>query len=110
MRSREKTLADRPWSAPMAAPVATGSVASATTRIAGFSPRMRSRPKFAGICTPNCTAPESSSPSSSSSPAAIVRRSKYSLVRSAAMKERVNTLSSWIRTAVGRCFGSVLMA
>ena len=42
----------------MAPPVATGSVASATTRIAGFSPRMRSRPKFAGICTPNCTAPD----------------------------------------------------
>jgi hypothetical protein len=33
-----------------------------------------------------------------------------SLVRSAAMKERANTLSSWISTAVGRCFGSVLMA
>ena len=43
--------------------------------------------------------------------AAIVRQVEVARsFCSAAMKERVNTLSSWISTAVGRCFGSVLMA
>jgi hypothetical protein len=36
--------------------------------------------------------------------------SKYSVTLSAAMNERAKTLSSWISTAVGRCFGFVLMA
>ena len=61
---------------PSAVPVATGSVASASTSKAGRSPRSKSRVKFAGTFTTNMTSPRSRAarPACSSGSSATTRK------------------------------------
>ena len=62
--------------APRALLAAAGSVASASTRMAGRSPRRRSRVKFSGIFTTNWTSPRASASRPSDSLATCRTKSK----------------------------------
>ena len=86
-------------------------MASASTSSAGRSPRSRSRAKSAGMVTTNWTSPRVEQPVDLGLAVGDARRCGSSRCSPAPpTKLRVKSLSSSASTAVGRCFGSVLIA
>ncbi len=84
---------------PRALPVAAGSVASASTSMAGRSPRSRSREKFSGMLMTNCTSPRASRSCASSSVCDLLHEIEVS-----AVLHRVEQRSP-VRAAIGEDHG-----
>jgi hypothetical protein len=108
-RSRARSPCPTPAAAANALLTAVGSVASAARRTAGRSRRSTLRAKFTGTSSTKSTSPRAIWRSAATGETGC-DTSKYSVARIDSTSERAGRELSPITSAVGRCFGSVLIA